>query len=430
MKRKLTVLVAALVVALLAVGMVGAQDDDPIRVGLLTDTSGALTIYGVELQNGFELGMDYATGGTMEINGRPVEILVRDNGSEPDTAASQARELIEREGVEVLVGAPSSGVTVQLQSIAADFDVVLLAGPAASPAITGENFDPNTFRVCRNSFHDFLAFASYAEENLGTTFVQLAADYEFGRASAQAAETVLSGAGIDFPQDTIFAPQDTTDFTPYLQQVTESGADAVIISWAGDSTVTLFQQIDELNVQDEIAIVAAFNSNEIISAQDPSTIGTVSWMIYHYSFPDNEINDWMVENHRERYDNDVPDLFTECGFATAQALVQALETTEGSTLSEDLIPALEGLQFEGPKGEYYIRPGDHQALVPMYIAELVSVDDPDFMYYDLLQTIPALDIIVPCALPEEYADRCEMNEEYVDGLMADMDDTESSDDDS
>ena len=144
----------------------------------------------------------------------------------------------------------------------------------------------------------------------------------------------------------------------------------------------------------------------------------------------------MVENHRERYDNDVPDLFTECGFSTAQALVQALETTEGSTFSEDLIPALEGLQFEGPKGDYYIRPGDHQALVPMYIAELVSVDDEDFMYYDLLQTIPALDIIVPCALPEEYADRCEMNEEYVDGLMADMgdmeetDDAESSDDES
>jgi branched-chain amino acid transport system substrate-binding protein len=412
MKKLLLILMSVLV---LSVGVAFAQEGEPLRIGLLTDTSGPLTIYGVELQNGFELGIDYATDGTMEVAGRPIEILVRDNASDPDVAASQARELIEREGVEILVGTVSSGVTVQLQSIAADFDVILLAGPAASPAITGENFDPNTFRVCRNSFHDFLAFANYAEENLGTNFIQLAADYEFGRASAEAAEAVLSGAGIEFPEETIFAPQDTTDFTPFLQQVIESEADAVIVSWAGDSTVTLFQQLDELNVAQSVPVVAAFNSNEIIAAQDPSTIGTVSWMIYHYSFPDNEINDWLVENHRERY-NDVPDLFTECGFASAQAIVEAVEASEGETFPEDLIPALEGLEFEGPKGTYIIRPGDHQALVPMYIAELVSLDDPDFLYYDLLETVPALNIIPPCNLPEEYADRCAMNDEFMESM--------------
>jgi branched-chain amino acid transport system substrate-binding protein len=419
MKRKITFLTVLALVLVLAVGMVGAQDGEPIRIGLLTDTSGPLTIYGVELQNGFELGIEYATDGTMEIAGRPVEVLVRDNASDPDTAASQARELIEREGVEVLVGTVSSGVTVQLQSIAADFDVILMAGPAASPGVTGENFHPNTFRACRNSFHDFIAFANYAESNLGTNFIQMAADYEFGRASAGAAEAVLSGAGIEFPQETIFAPQDTNDFTPYLQQIKESGADAVIISWAGDSTVTLFQQIDELEVADEVPIVAAFNSNEIIAAQDPSTIGTVSWMIYHYSFPDNEINDWLVENHREQYDNDVPDLFTECGFASAQALVAALEATDGDTFPESMIPALEGLEWEGPKGTYYMQPGDHQALVPMYVAELVSVDDPDFLYYNLLETIPSTDIIPPCTLPEEYAERCAMNEAFVEEVTGD-----------
>lgn len=414
MNRKLSLLVVFVLLLTAAFSVVNAQEE-PIRIGLLTDTSGPLTIYGVELQNGFELGMDYATDGTMEINGRPVEILVRDNGSDPDTAASQARELIEREGVEILVGTVSSGVTVQLQSIAADFDVILMAGPAASPAITADNFNPNTFRVCRNSYHDFLAFASYAQENLGTNFIQLAADYEFGRASAGAAEAVLSSAGIEFPEGTIYAPLDTTDFTPYLQQIIDSEADAVIISWAGDTTVTLFQQISELNVVDTVPIVAAFNSNEIIAAQDPSTVGTVSWMIYHYSFPDNEINDWLVETHRERYD-DVPDLFTECAFATAQAVVAALETTEGDTLPESMIPALEGLQFEGPKGTYLIRPGDHQALVPMYIARLDNLDDPDFLYYELLETVPALNIIPPCGLTGEYEERCAMNDEFMESV--------------
>jgi len=258
-----------------------AQDGEPLKIGLLVDQSGPLTIYGIEQENGFMLGLEYATTGAMEIAGRPIEVIVRDNASNPDDAASQARELLESEGVEFLVGTVSSGATLGLIPIADDFDVILFAGPAASPSLTGENFDDNVFRVCRNSFHDFLALASYAPTAFGNNFAQLAADYEFGRASADAAEAILSGAGINFATDTIYAPLETTDFTPYLQQLIDTEADAAIVSWAGDGTVTLFQQIEELGVADNIEIIGAFNSNEIVAAQDPSTIGTISWMIYH-----------------------------------------------------------------------------------------------------------------------------------------------------
>jgi len=411
MFRKLLILGVLLAMVGVIAGSSLAQEGEPLKIGLLVDQSGPLTIYGIEQENGFMLGLEYATGGTMEVAGRPIEVIVRDNASNPDDAASQARELLEAEGVEILVGTVSSGATVQLIPIADDFDVILMAGPAASPSITGENFDDNVFRVCRNSFHDFLALASYAPDAFGANFAQLAADYEFGRASAGAAETILSGAGINFVADTIYAPLETTDFTPFLQQLMDTEADAAIVSWAGDGTVTLFQQIEELGVGDEISIIGAFNSNEIVAAQDPSTIGTISWMIYHYSFPDNEINDWMVERHMEDHDGDVPDLFTECMFATAQAVVAGVAGAEGDTLPESLIPALEGLSWEGPKGEYTIRPSDHQALVPMYIAELVSLDDPDFLYYELLDTISAEDTAPPCLVGEE---RCAMDEDMMD----------------
>ena len=405
-----------LILALVLVFSIGptAAQEEPLRIGLLTDTSGPLTIYGVEEENGFLLGLLYETGidptqyatidaalADVTIAGRPVEVLIRDNASDSDTGASQARELIERDGVEVLVGTVSSGVTVQLQSIAQDFNVILMTGPAASPAITGSNFNVNTFRVCRNSYQDFLSYASYAKNNVGSNFIQLAADYEFGHASADAAAAVLGSAGINFVQDTIYAPTDTTDFTPYFQQLLDSGADAVVITWAGDSTVTLMQQLEELGVPDKMTVIVPFNSNEIVKAVPPPP-GTEAWMIYHYTFPDNPINDWLVEKHRAVY-NDVPDLFTECSFATAQALVRALDATSGDSQPDAMIPALEGMQFDGPKGTYTIRAEDHQALVPMYIAKLTNTDDPDFKFYDLLETIPAEDIVPPCLAGE---DRC------------------------
>lgn len=439
MLRKLAILLVLAAMTIVGLGIAQAQDPTPLKIGLMVDESGALTIYGYELEYGFKLGLLYAAGidpadydsiddalADVTIGGRPVEIVIRDNGSDADTASSQARELLEQEGVELLVGAPSSGVTLGLQQVALDYDVVLFAAPGASPAITGENFNPNTFRACRNTAQDAIALASFATEGLGTDWVILAADYDFGRSSAAAFEATLGAYGVTFVQDTIYAPLETTDFTSYLQQVLDSGADALLPIWAGDTSVALFQQIAELGVLDAMNVVGAFNSNDIVAVSDPSTIGNVSWIVYHYSFPQTAANDWLVEQHIEYFPNpttgevDYPDLFTECGFATAQALVAGVNATDGSTLPADLIPALEGISFEGPKGTYYLRPGDHQALVPMYIAQLTNLDDPEYEFYDLLDTISAIEAAPPCLLPEDYADRCQLDADFLADLIASM----------
>lgn len=432
MQRQRLVLLIVVLLSVLAISMgVAAQDAEPLKIGLLTDLSGPLTIYGIELENGFKLGLLYAAGidpadydsidaalAAVTLGGRPIEVVVRDNASNPDTAASQARELVEQEGVEILVGAPSSGVMTGVQQVALDSDVLVFAAPAASPAITGANFNVNTFRVCRNTYQDFLAFAPYASAEIGTNFIILAIDNDFGRASAGAAQAVLGSAGIEFPNDIIYAPLETTDFTPYLQQVLNSGADAMLPIWAGDSSVTLFQQMAELGVGDQMAVVAAFNSNDIVAFSDPSNIGNISWIVYHYSFPDNDINDWLVDRHHAAY-NDWPDLFTECAFATAQALADAVEATGGDTLPESMIPALEGLVFDGPKGTYYIRPSDHQTLMPMYVAQLTNLDDPNQKFYTLLAEVPPQQIVPPVQLPEAIAaDRIAMDEEFMANLMA------------
>ena len=411
--RKVSLSLLVLVMALALVVMPAyradriahAQDGEPLKVGLITDLSAVLALYGIELQNGFTLGLEYATEGTMEVAGRPIEIVVRDYANDAELAATQARELIEVEGVEVLVGAPSSGVTLGLVDIAAEYDVVLFAAPAADPRITGEFFKPTTFRVCRNSYQDALDIAAWAVENVGSKYVQLAPDYAFGYGSVAAFDYGFLQKGAEFVQDAIYAPTDTTEFGPYLQQVIDSGADGVIITWAGATSINLFQQATELGLgvdPDKPVIITGFNSNDIFMAvADESQIGNIGLIVYHYTAPDTEINDWLVERHRETY-SDVPDLFTECGFATAQALVAGVEAAEGSTFTEDLVPALEGLQFEGPKGTYTLRAEDHQALLPMYVVQVDNVDDPDQAFYTLVAEVSAEETAPPC---EAGADR-------------------------
>lgn len=408
--RKLTLLALATLMALSLVlvpttGTAQAQDGELLKIGLITDLTGALNIYGVELQNGLTLGLEYATDGTLEIAGRPIEVIVRDYAGDAERAATQARELIEVEGVEILVGAPSSGVTQGLISIAAEYGVVLMIGPAADPALTGVNFEETSFRACRNSYHDWYAIGSWALENVGENYIELAPNYAFGYGSVAAAEYAFKELGATFVSDPIYVPADTTEFTPYLQLVIDSGADGALMTWAGASAINLFAQAAELGLgtdEDKPVILTGFNSNDIVLAwADESQIGNIGLIVYHYTAPQTEVNDWMTEQHVARY-NDVPDLFTECGFATAQALAGGVELAGGSTFLEDLIPALEGLTWEGPKGTYYMRPEDHQALMPMYVVQLVNLDDPDQKFYELVAEVSAEAGAPPC---ESGADR-------------------------
>ncbi|MBU4426119.1 MAG: ABC transporter substrate-binding protein, partial [Proteobacteria bacterium] len=89
---------------------------------------------------------------------------------------------------------------------------------------------------------------------------------------------------------------------------------------------------------------------------------------YYYENPKNEVNDWLVKEHYKRF-NEPPDFFTCGGFAAAGAVVTAIQKA-GSTDTEKLISAMEGMEFMTPKGKMKFRKEDHQALQSMYAFKL------------------------------------------------------------
>jgi branched-chain amino acid transport system substrate-binding protein len=134
-----------------------------------------------------------------------------------------------------------------------------------------------------------------------------------------------------------------------------------------------------------------------------NAIGTTSGILYHYTAPqDNPINDWLVEETMARY-GIPPDLFDADGMNAAMLLVKALKATGGDTSADALIAAMEGMQFDGPKGVIYIRPEDHVAIQDMYIVILLNVDDPQARFFEYVTTTRPEP---PCLLPEELKDRC------------------------
>ena len=385
---------------------------EPLVVGLMTDKSGALAIYGPSQTQGFYLGLEYATNGTMEVAGRPIVVIEKDNGSDPETGVSQARELIEAEGAEILVGNISSGVALAVMPVVEENDVIFIAEPAAAPQITADNFSPNTFRTSRTSYQDALVMGTGLLD-MGETFVQIAPDYAFGIGSACSFYPVVKAGGGEFLINdtdeqcgTIFAPLDTTDFTSYINQILETGADVVIVTWAGAGFAPLFQQMGQLGVFDEMVIGTGVGDNQSLAAGYAEAIGSVGIVVYHYTLPDNEINDWLVERHIEEY-GAPPDLWAAGGMMAAIMLVEGVEATSGDASADALIEVYEDdFQFDGPKGQVSIRPYDHVALQPLYFVRIDNVTDPDLKFVELIKEFGLEETAPPCQLPEEYIGRC------------------------
>lgn len=384
---------------------------DGVTIGVISDLTGPLAIYGAHISRGIPIGFAYATGGdpqvgleqTYMIEDCEVTVLFKDDQSDAELSATAARELIEVDGASIIIGSVSSGVTATLQGIARENNVILIAAPAAATDITGKDFDPNTFRASRSNYQDGMAICDQFVNNDGyETFVQIAPDYSFGYGGAQAYQDACEFYGGEFIADTVFAPADTTDFTTFLAPFADTDADAFLVTWAGGGFVPLYQAALDLGVIDDDTVLGSpFVDNLVMPAFFGNAVGSTSSILYQWGAPDNAANDYLVAQ-QEAVGGTVPDLFDADGMNAAIMAIEALKATGGAADADSLRDALEGMTFEGPKGTIEIRAEDHVAIQDMYVVKLLGFGDAGPEYENVATVRPE----PPCLLEGEYVDRC------------------------
>ena len=115
---------------------------------------------------------------------------------------------------------------------------------------------------------------------------------------------------------------------------------------------------------------------------------------YYYEIPKNRANDWLVAEHKKRF-NAPPDFFTCGGMAAAMAVVEALSKTKGATDTDKIIAAMEGMSFDTPKGKMTFRKEDHQALQEMYAFKIKVDPNVAWAIPELTRVIKLDDMKVP-----------------------------------
>ena len=368
-----------------------AQD---IKIALITGKTGALEAYAKETETGFMMGLEYLTAGKMEVNGRKLKVIVKDDQSKPDMARTLLAEAYGDDRVDLAVGTTSSGAALAMLPVAAEYKKVLIVEPAVADAITGDKWNRYIFRTSRNSMQDGLAAASTIKG--GGSIAFLAQDYAFGRDAVKAAKESLAMVG---SKATVvheeYAPQNTTDFTAAAQRIFEQLKNkpeprVLQIVWAGPNPMN--KLTDMKPERFGIALAPGGNILPVMKTWK-SYAGTQGTIFYYYDFPKNKMNDWLVAEHTKRF-KAPPDMFTAGGFTAASAVISALSKAK-STETEKLIAAMEGLEFETPKGKMNFRKEDHQALQAMYHFKIKRDQKNEWDLLELVREIPSSEIPVP-----------------------------------
>lgn len=235
---------------------------EPIKVGVLASLTGALESYGKQTKNGFELGLAYATDGTMEVAGRKIEVVWEDTETKPEVAVQKATKLLEDDAVDFLVGSSSSGDTLAVLPLAEEYEKIMIVEPAVADSITGSEFNPYIFRTARNSSQDaYAAAASIAGE--GVKIATFAPDYSFGWDGVSAFKAAAEKLGADIVLEE-YADPAATDFTSNLQKIIDAKPEFLFVVWAGANSP--WNQIADLKLQEK-GIKISTGAPDIIALQ-------------------------------------------------------------------------------------------------------------------------------------------------------------------
>lgn len=230
-----------------------AQVRPKVKIGVLTDLTGpyrantgltsiaatklALLDFGVS-------GKDY-----------DVEVIAADHQNRPDIAVAIARQWIQQDGVDVISDVPNSAVALAVGQFVRERDKILLNASATTPALTADQCSPNTIVWSFDNYSNAYSTGSAAVKAGGATWYFITADYAFGQSLEALTMDVVQHSGGKVLGALRYPFPDTTDFTPYLQQIGATDATVLGLANAGLDAESCIRQAKKLGLDRKMTIV-------------------------------------------------------------------------------------------------------------------------------------------------------------------------------
>lgn len=395
-RTRLFALAGASALAIAAALPAAAQDGEPIRIGAAYPLTGPAAANGELAAVGHEMMVDKlnAAGGIL---GREVVSVVRDSKGTPADATAAARDLITLDNVDFLVGGLTSAEGLAISEVALQEEVIYIAAIPKTVQMSEDNFHRFMFRTAANTNTEGGSGAIILNDLGATRICTILFDYAYGHDLMKGFKKHLERLNPDAEiVAEVWPPLNATDYTPYITELMSADCDGVFSGIWGGLFVPFAKQAGSFGFFDHFEhIVAAGEaaSQEIVEELGddmPTGIWANSYEVWYY--PETPEHLEYVEELRKRLDDEYPASWAITGYMGLQALAAGIEAA-GSTDTDAVIAALEGLTYESPIGPQTIRESDHQANRGQFWGKVVESDEYDFKILDPVRYIPADDIM-------------------------------------
>lgn len=387
-------------------GMVWAEK--PIKIGIIDCYSGGAAAFTKPALMAWQMVVEEfnAKGG---LKGRKIELVVRDSKFRADEALSHARELVLKEGVSFLAGTVSSSSALAVSEFAKKKKMIFMVHIARSHRITGEKGHKYVFRGSANSAIEGLAGGAYAAQKPYKKWYVIGDDYEYGHSIAENFWKGLKKHKPDVVKIGEAWPKlKETDYTPYLTALVAAKPDAVYAAFGASGLISFFKQAKLFGLFEKLPVFAFALGDSLFPKvlKENMPVGAYGGANYLWYYPDTPANKAFVKQYLEfTTKKGSPDPYPSGigafgGYCSAKFLTTAI-LKAGSTDTEKVIKALEGLTVDTAIGPIKLRACDHQAATPAFWGLLDKLPGYPFpVMKDIVMTPP--DKVLPSC--EEIAE--------------------------
>ncbi|HOP47934.1 MAG TPA: ABC transporter substrate-binding protein [Desulfobacteraceae bacterium] len=367
-----------------------------IKIGLVDCYSGGATTFTYDVRDAFKMAMDNvnAKGGIL---GQKVEITTRDTKFKVDIGLNVTKELVMREGVDILVGTINSSVALAIGEIVKDAKIPFFCTFSKSAKITGEKGQRYVFGITEHTTMVGKAAARGLAEKPYIKYWIAGDDYEYGHALGDGVWTNLK----KFKPDVKLIGQSwwkvgEPELTPYLTAIMAAKPDAVIFATGGASMVNIMKASKATGFSEKIPMFVhtATELSTLMPLGQEAPADVLGTSNYYFYYPETPENKAFVEEFQKVY-NRYPRVGALYGYLTAQYIIKGFEKA-GKIDTEKLIDALEGFTVDSPVGPVEMRACDHQAQLPMFMGVTKKSPDYPFFIASEIKTIPGPETMPTC----------------------------------
>ncbi|OYX87334.1 MAG: ABC transporter substrate-binding protein, partial [Azorhizobium sp. 35-67-5] len=303
----------------------------------------------------------------------------KDDGGKPADAVTAANELVSSEGVVMLTGTFFSNIGLAVADYAKQKKVLFLAAEPLTDAMTWSQGNKYTFRLRPSNYMQAAMLAEEAAKLPAKRWATIAPNYEYGQSAVAVFKQLLSAKRPDIEWVTEqWPPQGKIDAGAVVQAVAAAKPDAIFNVTFGPDLVKLVREGNTRGLYKDRVVVSLLTGEPeyLDPLKDEAPEGWIVTGYPWYSLKTPE-HDAFLKAYQAKF-NDYPRLGSIVGYLTMKAAA-AIITKAGSTDTDKMIAAAEGLSMGTPLGPIVFRAIDHQSTLGAFVGKTAVKDGKGVM---------------------------------------------------